>query len=419
MNGLMTKLSLQKQKYKTWRKSSLVSLDKNIGGSYHAARVGNISRFLNLINSIIIFSIGMIVVPLSAQTANTVEVAIADDKPAATATSDKGIRIKDLARIDSVRSNQLVGYGIVIGLQGTGDQRSKMALQSVQNLLSNLGNENLANLELKNVASVIVTAEIPAFAKKGDRITVTVSSIADAKSLEGGVLVQTPLRGGNGLTYAVAQGALLSAVKESKSKDVARNVGVVPGGALIERDLAESTLDSRSIRIHLRDFDFTTLSRLQSAVAGLNQNEQLKEMTAVIQGGSVLVTLPEKVEPIGVLSMIENLRIEPSYKARVVINQRTGMIVFGSDVRIDSVAISKPISEKGRYTLQRQEAYQGIYVRNPTGQNANRSVEQIQASSVQELVEALNKLGSSVADIISILEALRDSGALHAEVVIL
>lgn len=342
-----------------------------------------------------------------------------DDKTAEAPSEDKGIRIKDLARIDGVRSNQLLGYGIVIGLQGTGDQRSKLALRSMQNLLANLGQDASSNLELKNVAAVLVTAEIPPFAKKGDRITVVVSSIGDAKSLDGGVLVQTPLQAGNGELYAVAQGPLLSAAREGRSNDSPKNVAVVPGGALIEKDLRETTLADRRLRVQLRDFDFTTLSRVHQAILPLTQEETLKGMEAKIEGGSVLVTLPENVEPIGLLSRIENLRVQPSYKARVVINQRTGTIVFGGDVRIDPVAVSRPPSGNGRFRLQRQEAYQGIYVRSPGGQQKDETVQQIEASSVAELVGALNKLGAGVRDIISILEALRDSGALHAEVVIL
>lgn len=342
-----------------------------------------------------------------------------DDKTAEAPSEEKGIRIKDLARIDGVRSNQLLGYGIVIGLQGTGDQRSKLALRSMQNLLANLGQDASSNLELKNVAAVLVTAEIPPFAKKGDRITVVVSSIGDAKSLDGGVLVQTPLQAGNGELYAVAQGPLLSAAREGRSNDSPKNVAVVPGGALIEKDLRETTLADRRLRVQLRDFDFTTLSRVHQAILPLTQEETLKGMEAKIEGGSVLVTLPENVEPIGLLSRIENLRVQPSYKARVVINQRTGTIVFGGDVRIDPVAVSRPPSGNGRFRLQRQEAYQGIYVRSPGGQQKDETVQQIEASSVAELVAALNKLGAGVRDIISILEALRDSGALHAEVVIL
>lgn len=362
---------------------------------------------------------------LSAQTGpvqpNPTERRPVDDRTAEapSGSEDKGIRIKDLARIDGVRSNQLLGYGIVIGLQGTGDQRSKLALRSMQNLLANLGQDVSSNLELKNVAAVLVTAEIPPFAKKGDRITVVVSSIGDAKSLDGGVLVQTPLQAGNGELYAVAQGPLLSAAREGRSNDSPKNVAVVPGGALIEKDLRETTLDDRRLRVQLRDFDFTTLSRVHQAILSLMQEETLKGMEARIEGGSVLVTLPENVEPIGLLSRIENLRVQPSYRARVVINQRTGTIVFGGDVRIDPVAVSRPPSGNGRFRLQRQEAYQGIYVRSPGGQQKDETVQQIEASSVAELVAALNKLGADVRDVISILEALRDSGALHAEVVIL
>lgn len=339
--------------------------------------------------------------------------------------TEDGIRIKDLARIEGIRSNQLLGYGIVVGLQGTGDQRSKLALKSMQHLLTNLGQEPTGSLEFKNVAAVLVTAEIPPFAKKGDRVSVVVSSIGDAKSLEGGVLVQTLLQAGNGDVYAVAQGALLSASHEKKQADQPRNVAVVPSGALIEKDLAENSLANRQIRIQLKDFDFTTLTRLHLAIASLQEkevasgSEAWKDTKVGIEGGSVVITMPEKFEPIPLLSKIENLRVKPSYKARVVINQRTGTVVFGGEIQIDKVAISRPVTEKGQYRLKKQEAYQGIYVRSPNTVNQNDSVYNIEASSVDELTKALNQLGVTVSDIISILEALRDSGALHAEVVVL
>ncbi|MBW7856913.1 MAG: flagellar basal body P-ring protein FlgI [Leptonema sp. (in: Bacteria)] len=338
---------------------------------------------------------------------------------------EEGIRIKDLARIEGIRSNQLLGYGIVVGLQGTGDQRSKLALKSMQHLLTNLGQEPTGSLEFKNVAAVLVTAEIPPFAKKGDRVSVVVSSIGDAKSLEGGVLVQTLLQAGNGDVYAVAQGALLSASHEKKQVDQPRNVAVVPSGALIEKDLTENTLANRQIRIQLKDFDFTTLTRLHSAITSLQDqetksgSEAWKDTKVGIEGGSVVITMPEKFEPVPLLSKIENLKVKPSYKARVVINQRTGTVVFGGEIQIDKVAISRPVTDKGQYRLKRQEAYQGIYVRSPNTVNQNDSVYNIEASSVDELTKALNQLGVTVSDIISILEALRDSGALHAEVVVL
>lgn len=354
---------------------------------------------------------------LHAQAIAQPEASPAGQKSVEQPAAEKGIRIKDLARIEGVRSNQLLGYGIVIGLQGTGDQRSKLALHSLQNLLANLGQDASPHLELKNVAAVLVTAEIPPFAKKGDRITVVVSSIGDAKSLEGGVLVQTPLQGGNGELYAVAQGPLLSATGKGRSDKAARNVAVVPGGALIEKDLRETTLADRRLRIQLRDFDFTTLRRIYEAIVTLT--EEVEGLQASMEGGSVLVTIPENVEPVSLVSRIENLRVEPSYRARVVINQRTGTIVFGGDVRIDPVAVSRSSSGNGRFNLQRQEAYQGIYVRSPAAGKSDETVQHMQASSVKELVEALNRLGADVREIISILEALRDSGALHAEVVVL
>lgn len=329
---------------------------------------------------------------------------------------EEGIRLKDIARLEGVRSNQLLGYGLVVGLPGTGDTRSKLALRSLQNLLGNLGQtQSPPSLELKNVAAVLVTAEIPPFARKGDRISVVVSSIGDAKSLDGGMLVQTPLVGGNNETYAVAQGPLMAG-GESRAGDAGKNVAMVPGGALIEKDLKEANLADRKFRVQLRDFDFTTLTRVVEAIDGIKKDTP--GLVAAIEGGSVLVTLPEKVEAVPVLARIESLRIQPSYRARVVINQKTGSVVFGGDVRIDPVAVTRGPGSKD-LKMKRQEAYQGIYVRSPGAAKEGEVVSQLQAGSVAELVDALNRLGVSSREIISILESLRDSGALHAEVVVL
>lgn len=354
--------------------------------------------------------------PSSPNSSTIAPTAAETDEEPGTQKKDEGIRLKDMARLEGVRSNQLLGYGLVIGLSGTGDTRSRLALRSLQNLLGNLGQtQTPASLELKNIAAVLVTAEIPPFARKGDRISVVVSSIGDAKSLDGGMLVQTPLLGGNNETYAVAQGPLMMGT-EARSSDSGKNLAVVPGGGLIEKDLKESSLSDRRFRVQLRDFDFTTLTRVLEAMEPVKKD--VPGLQAAIEGGSVVVTLPEKVEAVPILARIESLRIKPSYKARIVINQKTGTVVFGGDVRIDPVAVTRGPGSK-ELKMKRQEAYQGIYVRSPGAAKEGEVVSQLQAGNVAELVDALNRLGAASREIISILESLRDSGALHAEVVIL
>lgn len=336
------------------------------------------------------------------------------EEPASGQDSEEGVRLKDLARIQGVRTNQLLGYGIVVGLPGTGDSRSTLASTSIQNLLGNLGQTfSESELRARNIAAVIVTAEIPPFARKGDRINVTVSSIGDAKSLENGVLIQTPLQAGNNQIYAVAQGVISATDRRMSQSDKGKTVGVVLNGAMVEKDLQEDLFQNREIRIQLRSFDFTTLDRVHKKV-----QSTFPELKAAIDGSSVVITVPENQEPVAWIAKVEQLRVQPSYPARVVINERTGTIVMGGDIRVDPVAISR-----GGIQLQidaSREAYQGIYVAPPAGEGASReTTKEFSGASIAEIVEALNEMGASVQDIISILEALRDSGALHAELVVM
>ncbi|MCB1138007.1 MAG: flagellar basal body P-ring protein FlgI [Leptospiraceae bacterium] len=338
----------------------------------------------------------------------------AEEPGTSSSGEEEGVRLKDLARIQGVRTNQLLGYGIVVGLPGTGDSRSKLASTSIQNLLGNLGQTfSESELQARNIAAVIVTAEIPPFARKGDRINVTVSSIGDAKSLENGVLIQTPLQAGNDLIYAVAQGVISATDRRGRDDDKGKTVGVVLNGAMVERDLQETLFKDREIRIQLRSFDFTTLDRVHKKVQA-----SFPELKASIDGSSVVITVPENEEPVAWIAKVEQLRVEPNYPARVVINERTGTIVMGGDIRVDPVAISR-----GGIQLQidaSREAYQGVYVAPPAGnEKARETTREFSGAFITEIVEALNEMGASVQDIISILEALRDSGALHAELVVM
>lgn len=293
---------------------------------------------------IIVFAV-LIAVGLNGQPAGT------DTETPATgaANNKKGVLLKNLARITGVRTNQLLGYGLVVGLSGTGDTRSRLASKSIQNLLGGLGQSALANARNRanNVAAVLVTAEVPPFARVGDRITVTVSSIGDARSLEGGVLIQTPLYAGNKQIFAVAQGALSTgggSLRGSRRKS--QTVAQVLNGAIMERavdtDLKEKSDDPARtgyrVRISLQHFDFSTLQRVREKLQA-----EMKKARVTLQGGSLIVTLPEHSDPVSYIARMEQIRIVPDYRARVIINERSGTVVMGGDVRVDPVAISRRI----------------------------------------------------------------------------
>ncbi|MBI3395293.1 MAG: flagellar basal body P-ring protein FlgI [Spirochaetia bacterium] len=327
-----------------------------------------------------------------------------------TEKKDEGVRLKDLARISGIRSNQLLGYGIVVGLPGTGDSRTKFASEAIQNLLGNLGQKlEGAGLNSRNIAAVLVTAEVPPFARKGDRISVTVSSIGDAKSLEGGVLIQTPLMAGNSKTYGVAQGVVTTGGREEKP-GMGRTVGTVMQGAALEQNIGSDFLEEKKLRISLKEFDFATLNEVRTKI-----KQKYSTANVIAEGGSILVDIPAGTDSVEFAANIEEIRIQPKLRARVVINERTGTIVMGGDIRIDPVAISRGgmqiiVTAKG----QKGEKKSG------SGRKEDTPVTQeFAATSVGDIIEALNTLGATVKDVIAILEALKDSGALHAELVVI
>lgn len=325
-----------------------------------------------------------------------------------------GVRLKDLARISGIRSNQLIGYGLAVGLPGTGDSRSSLAAESIQNLLGNIGQKlDDAGKNARNIAAVLVTAELPPFAKRGDRISVTVSSIGDARSLEGGVLVRTPLYGGNNIIYGVSQGVITTSGPAGERKSGNRTVGLVLNGGNIEKEIDSTYVENRSVRISLNNFDFATLNQVQAEIKRLQPNAEAK-----IDGGSVIVTVPENREPVEFIALIEEIRVVPEYRARVVINERTGTIVMGGEIRVDPVAVTRGGMQLIVSGQNRRAESMGIVV--PTGQEkGGDATKELKAASVQEIISALNAMGAGVRDIIAILQALKDSGALHAELTVI
>lgn len=337
-------------------------------------------------------------------------------------------RIKDLATVSGMRKNQLVGYGLVVGLSGTGDQRgSDFTVQSIYNMLDKMGvRVDKATLKPKNVAAVMVTAQMPVSSKAGSRLDVTVSSIGDSTSLLGGVLLVTPLKGIDGNIYAIAQGSVLvgGVSAQGAGASVSKNittVGIVPGGGNIERSVPFAFNDQPDLTLSLRTPDFSTATRLAKRV-----NESLGQaMATAIDAGTIRLAVPPENQ--GNLAMlmasIENLDVTPDHRARVVVDEKTGTVVLGQNVQISPVAVTH-----GNLQIQVQESADvsqplpfsnGRTVVTPETNIAvneeNRKLRMIEGATLQELVEGLNALGATPRDLISVLRTLEASGALSAD----
>jgi flagellar P-ring protein precursor FlgI len=352
---------------------------------------------------------------------------------ASASTAGAMSRIKDIADFEGVRDNMLIGYGLVVGLNGTGDSltSSVFTKESLIGMLERLGvNARDDALKTKNVAAVMVTATLPPFARQGSRMDISVATIGDAKSLVGGMLMVTPLLGADGEVYAVAQGAISAGgfTAEGKGTAVTRGVptnGKIANGAIIEREIQFAMKDLQKVQIALRNPDFTTSRRVAEAI-----NEFIGTATATARDpGTVEVTVPEKyqTDTVAFLTDIEQLRIAPDQLARVVIDEQSGIIVMGENVRINTVAIAQ-----GNLTIKITETPQ---VSQPnafsnTGQTTtvDRTKVEIDESSdkrlaifrggisIQDLVVGLNALGIGPRDMINILQAIKASGAMQAEI---
>lgn len=343
-------------------------------------------------------------------------------------------RIKDIARLDGVRTNQLVGYGLVVGLDGTGDSKStQFTVQSLVNMLDRMGvTVNRDEVKVDNVAAVMVTSELPPFIKPGSEIDVTISSIGDSDSLAGGTLVMTPLKGPDGNVYAVAQGAVLvgSLSFGGKAAKVQKNhptVGRIPGGALVERVIPFELPKTDYLTYRIEDTDFTTISRIAVAI-----NERFGANTSrPLDGASVAVNLPDSYQgrTVNFLSEIEAIEVTTDSPARIVVNEKTGTIVMGDDVRIDTVAVSHGnlnmvISESTEVSQPNAFARRGRTVASPStdievNEDSSELVVMDMGVSIAEIARALNAIGASPRDLIAILQAIKASGALHAELVVL
>lgn len=311
-------------------------------------------------------------------------------------------RLKDISSIRGVRENQLIGYGIVVGLKGTGDGKNEFTGKSVARMLDKLGVKvDSGDVASKNVAAVIVTATLPAFAKAGNPIDINVSALGDSSSLEGGTLLQTPLRAANEQVFAVAQGSI-SIGGDDKGK-VTTN-GRIPNGALIEKDVQADFASRKMFRLTLHNPDFTTAAR-----AILTINKELGGQFATAKdAGTIDVVTPFAYENRGVelLATIENINVNPDGRAVVIINERTGTVVIGERVKVSKVAVSH-----GNLSVKVGDGKKG-------GEGEKVAVLD-PGVSVGDLVQSLNKLGVTPKDLITILQAVKAAGALHGELEIL
>jgi flagellar P-ring protein precursor FlgI len=352
-------------------------------------------------------------------------------------------RLKDITSIAGVRSNQLVGYGLVVGLPGTGDGSSTLTLQSMQALISQLGMNTSSILDLngKNSAAVIVTAELPAFSKPGQRIDVTVSTLGQSKSLRGGTLLMTPLLGADGETYAVAQGNLLVGglgVEGNDGSSLIVNiptVGRVPGGGTVERLIETTFLETDNLVLNLHQGDFSVTNQVAEAI-----NDIFGGGVAVpLDSRSVRVRAPlDPSQKVSFVSMLENIEIEPERTAaKVVVNARTGTIVIGGDVRVTPSAVThgsltvrvdedKNVTQANNVAVTDGVAVTAAGAAVETA-NTEITVEEEPARAfifdpgvdLSTIVEAINGVGASPADLVAILEALREAGSLRAELVVI
>ena len=344
----------------------------------------------------------------------------------------EGARLKDIADIEGVRGNQLLGYGLVVGLNGTGDGKLDFTQKSISNMLEKQGiRVNPVDIKVKNVAAVMVTANLPAFARPGSTIDVAVSSMGDAKSLQGGTLLLTALKGADGNTYAVAQGQTnLGGFSISDGGDSAQKnhptVATIPQGAIVERSIPFDLFQSRKVRVVLREPDFTTMTNVVRSI-----NARIgKPVALAVDSASVEVLLDQtaQADPIRVVSILEQVEVDQDIGAKVIVNERTGTIVMGAHVTISKVALAHGnlnIAIRSETDVSQPNALAAgdtVAVTN-TDLTVGEDVSALQIVggevTLGDVVKGLNALGATPRDLISIFSALKAAGALNAELVIM
>lgn len=344
------------------------------------------------------------------------------------ATASAATRIKDVAKVQGVRSNQLVGYGLVIGLNGTGDStKSLETMQSLASMLKTFGvTVSATQIQAKNAAAVIVTAQLPPFVKAGDTIDITVSSMGDAKNLQGGVLLQTPLKAANGQIYAVGQGPIVTggfAAGGGGSSQTKNHptVGLLSNGAIVERDVVTKLAANGAITLSLSQPDFTTANRISEAI-----DNNFGSISIARDPGTVVVNVPSQYDGnlVGFVAALEEITINPDNIAKIVVNERTGTIVMGQNVSIDEVAVAQgglSIRISRANDVSQPPPFSGgsTVVTNSTTVDAKEDKANVMVfpatANVGDVVNALNAIGATPRDIISILQAMKAAGALHAD----
>lgn len=351
-----------------------------------------------------------------------------------TAASAAAVRIKDLADIKGVRNNQLVGYGLVVGLDGTGDDdKTQFTYQSLVSMLKKMGIVvNPEEVDVDNVAAVMVTATLPPFAKVGMKIDVNVSTIGNAESIQGGTLLMTPLKGADGQVYAVAQGPISIggfAFSGAAGGGIQKNhptAGNIPDGAIVEKEIGIELSKKALLEICLKTPDFTTSQRIKQAI---NMNIR-QDISTAVDAGTVSVKIPADQAPqvVNFISQIENLSVTPDLAARVVLNERTGTVVMGENVRLSTVAVShgnlsiiikeqqsvsQPLPMSGGQTVVVPESNVQVV------EQKSNLILLDQGVNIGEVIKGLNAIGVSPRDLIAILQAIKAAGALQAELIII
>ena len=340
-------------------------------------------------------------------------------------------RLKDVVDIEGVRDNPLTGFGLVVGLNGTGDSSAGFTNQSLTMMLERMGVSSPQGVKVKNIASVMVTATLPPFARQGGRLDVVLSSLGDAKSLQGGTLVLTPLKGADGRIYAVAQGpvSIGGFAAEGAAQSVQKNhptVARIAGGATIEREVGFDLSRERQLQLALRNPDFTTANRVAKSINSLFG----EPLAHAKDSGTILLTIPTSYlgKVVDFVSRMESLQVDPDQVARVVVNERTGTIVMGENVRVSTVALahgglSIRITESPQVS-QPNPMSPGVTAVTPqtnveVGEAEGKVIEMESGITLGELVRGLNSIGVAPRDLIAILQAIKAAGALQAELEIL
>ena len=346
--------------------------------------------------------------------------------------SGAGTRLREVASLEGVRDNQLLGYGVVVGLNGTGDKRQTVfSAQALTNILQRMGvTVQPSAIQVRNIAAVMVTASLPPFAQPGTKIDITAAAIGDATNLQGGLLLMTSLKAADGQVYAVAQGPIVTggfvAGRGGNTQTLNHpTVGRLPGGALVER-APPSIAPSSHMKLQLRQADFTTAARVTDALNRHFSKDGLP-MAKAESSAVVVVDIPSTYSsrPVEFIAEMENLTVEATHSDKIVINERTGTIVLGKDVRISPVAImhgALSVEVQTTFNVAQPAPFSGgntVVVLQPTVGSRESKAQNVllkDGATVEELVRALQAIGSTARDVIAILQSMRSAGALQAEI---